>query len=1149
MKVELTKDFEKQANELCNKDFELSNHQLFVKNFLSQYTPYNTLFLYHGLGTGKTCSAIGVAEEMRNYMKYMGINKRIIIVASPNVQENFKLQLFDENQLKYVNNSWTLNNCAGYNLLKEINLLQDTIPREKVIKIVKNLINNYYVFMGYIEFSNLIAKKSNIDDIITLKKTISDSEKKNLIKNKLQSFFDNRLIIIDEIHNIRKSNDKQDKLVSNQLNNLVKNVNNLKLLLMSATPMFNDYKEIINIVNIMNMNDNRFTIDINDVFNKDGSFVKNEKNQEIGKELLKRKINGYFSYVKGDNPFIFPYRILPSNFNENKSILYLRYPINQLNDKLIENPIQFFDLYINNIDNYQELGYNYILNDIIKNKLDIDKLNNMDSFGYQILQKPLEALNIVYPHPELLENIETTDLSRLNKIFIKDLVGKNALNNLMSYREPVYPKTRSNYKFRDEKMENIFLYKNIGKYSIKIKTILDNIVNSQGPIIIYSQFIDGGLIPMALALESIGFLRYENNSLFDKPPVESLDILSYKPKSEALKMNNKFKQASYVMITGNKNISPNNNNDLKSVNNINNINGNEVKIILLSSAGSEGLDFKFIRQIHIMEPWYNINRIEQIIGRGVRTCSHKDLPLIQRNVQIFMHATFLNQLSNNKESVDLFIYRKAEEKAEKIGEITRLIKETSIDCQLNYQQQKFNRENLNKSLKITLSNLNEIDYMIGDKINTALCDYMQSCNYNCIPKNDKDKKDQIDKIDMSTYNSNFLQTNNEKIIEIIRDMYKEDFFYTKLDIIKNINFIKQYSLIYIDNALTELIDNPNLLITDKYNNIGKLINIDDLYIFQPIYNVQDQTSLFTKENFPSLSQDKINIVNTVDDKSSKKINLNINEDETFFSEKLAIDNLLKLIQKNYELCFKNYKLQEDEKIEKDNKYNLISDAVIIILSNKLIDKTILQNIILDIVLEDIEYNNRIQLINYLITNSSLSDFNKSILIYYRNKFIKNINPGNENIAYVLPINSNFERYTLYCLKTIHSKEQLVLGDSEDYYDFSDTIKSLIIPNKDLNNIFSFLVLNKKLPKDFIIELKVKSGENKGAKCNQAQKKSTEKIFKDIGLSQEKIDLFKTVKQQIFCYIQEIYFRFYNLNKKNNKIWFLDSTIAYLNNLS
>ena len=51
-------------------------------------------------------------------------------------------------------------------------------------------------------------------------------------------------------------------------------------------------------------------------------------------------------------------------------------------------------------------------------------------------------------------------------------------------------------------------------------------------------------------------------------------------------------------------------------------------------AGSEGLDFKFIRQVHVLEPWYNMNRIEQIIGRAVRTCSHKDLPFEERNVEI-----------------------------------------------------------------------------------------------------------------------------------------------------------------------------------------------------------------------------------------------------------------------------------------------------------------------------------------------------------------------------------------------------------------------------------------------------------------------------------------------------------------------------------
>ena len=56
-----------------------------------------------------------------------------------------------------------------------------------------------------------------------------------------------------------------------------------------------------------------------------------------------------------------------------------------------------------------------------------------------------------------------------------------------------------------------------------------------------------------------------------------------------------------------------------------------IKVILLSKAGNEGLDFKCIRQIHILEPWYNLNKIEQIIGRCIREGSHLSLPPEKRN--------------------------------------------------------------------------------------------------------------------------------------------------------------------------------------------------------------------------------------------------------------------------------------------------------------------------------------------------------------------------------------------------------------------------------------------------------------------------------------------------------------------------------------
>ena len=68
-----------------------------------------------------------------------------------------------------------------------------------------------------------------------------------------------------------------------------------------------------------------------------------------------------------------------------------------------------------------------------------------------------------------------------------------------------------------------------------------------------------------------------------------------------------------------------------------NINGEKVKVVIISKAGSEGLDFKNIRQVHILEPWYNLNRIEQIIGRAVRFCSHIKLPFEKRNTEIYIY--------------------------------------------------------------------------------------------------------------------------------------------------------------------------------------------------------------------------------------------------------------------------------------------------------------------------------------------------------------------------------------------------------------------------------------------------------------------------------------------------------------------------------
>ena len=157
----------------------------------------------------------------------------------------------------------------------------------------------------------------------------SKEEREKRKKRKIQTLFNNRLIIIDEVHNIRISNDnKEKKQVAISLMELAKYTENMRFLLLSATPMYNSYKEIAWLLNLMNTNDRRGRIKVSDIFDNKGE-IKNE-------ELLIRKATGYISFVRGENPYTFPYRVYPNEFAKDKTFPAIKYPSYQMNLKKIK---------------------------------------------------------------------------------------------------------------------------------------------------------------------------------------------------------------------------------------------------------------------------------------------------------------------------------------------------------------------------------------------------------------------------------------------------------------------------------------------------------------------------------------------------------------------------------------------------------------------------------------------------------------------------------------------------------------------------------------------------------------------------------------------------------------------------------------------
>ena len=1264
------------ADALSKAEFELSPHQIFVKNFLSFQTPYSSLLLFHGLGSGKTCSSIGVCEEHRDYLKQTGITKRIIIVASENVQDNFKLQLFDERKLKLVDGIWNIRACTGNKLLKEINPMNmKGIPKEKVISQIKNLINTYYIFLGYGQFANYIIRTLNYAEELNKateeNKKIGKSTKdvkitlNNRIIKRLRKEFNDRLIVIDEVHNIRKTDDNENKKVALYLEILVKSAQNMRFLLLSATPMYNSYKEIIWLLNLMNTNDRRGRIEVKDVFKKNGDIKKN------GKELLIRKATGYVSFVRGEDIYTFPYRVYPNQFAKEHTFPFIKYPSYQMNLKKIksEDKKRILSLYLNTIGDCDDCGicqycaYKYIIYNL-RNKSfsvttkkgvvrDMPNFENMESFGYTLLQVPIESLIISYPieglknflgkmkketyseelsasfselspneneneseieidenqnikpetisnltedyneEPEIVNITETIQTNKTNKtnsksilggasstdtptyeinIDPRELTGKTGLKRMMNFIDEKSPPQKGNFEYKKnilDKYGKIFSQKEIGKYSSKIKCVLDYIFNpdtnnvSEGIVLIYSQYIDGGLIPMALALEEMGFVRYGQNvkSLFKNRPSEVIDVKTMKPPAN----KKQFMPARYSMITGDPRISPDNDYEVKGLTNEDNKEGYKIKVVLISKAGSEGIDLKFIRQCHILDPWYNMNRPEQTIGRTVRNFSHKDLPFEKRNVEIFMHGTILGK-ENKEEAADLYIYRIAEYKAIQIGKVTRLLKETAVDCIINHDQTNFTQKNISALLKEPItqklsSGLVINDFKIGDAPYSPACDYMKECYYSCLPN----KKITDEDLNEDTYNEKFIIINSEKIIQRIRMLMKEGFFYKKDNLIKLIQTTKIYPLVQIYAALTQLIEDNNEFIVDRYGRNGRLINIGEYYLFQPIELIDKNISIYDRSVPIDYKHEMINIeINqeilkpgrNTEKTVTEKLDLDASKGEVDAEKEKKIPVLDEMIS-NFNLTIEFMKQQKVPRGD-DNWYKHCG-IVIKKMSNEYPEmKEYLIEFLISHMIETLLYNGKLNLMNFIYSLENI-DKDKDIVEYYSKKYFEE-----KSI-----VTNNFNAFILYDLNKmkvmiLNENNKWVEAEPEDKRELlasPEGKKSLTFNDKQYNKNVGFIGYEKQ-NKYLVFKTKdMTSKRDTGARCDEAGKEKTIKKINDIigetkytpeNTKMQKDANGRVIRESIshneLCIIEEFILRYYNKIKKNNLKWFLTPEMALYHNL-
>ena len=136
-----------------------------------------------------------------------------------------------------------LDGCVGQSLLQEMKFFDiERLSKEDIILKMEKQIKKHYEFMGYIEFANKMNKIFFAEDKTKMKK----------MKQKLKIEFAEKMIVVDEVHNIRTTGEsKKTKQVSTAFQQLLSYVKHLKLLFLSGTPMYNDPTEIVFLINLL----------------------------------------------------------------------------------------------------------------------------------------------------------------------------------------------------------------------------------------------------------------------------------------------------------------------------------------------------------------------------------------------------------------------------------------------------------------------------------------------------------------------------------------------------------------------------------------------------------------------------------------------------------------------------------------------------------------------------------------------------------------------------------------------------------------------------------------------------------------------------------------------------------------------------------
>jgi hypothetical protein len=785
----------KESCDLDIKTVSLFPQQRIIKDYMQFDSPYRGILLYHELGSGKSAASIAAAEGYVNRAK-------VVIMTPASLSQNYENELMKISTIGLnLKRSWTQvkvnkRNAAVMKELAKYAITGTIIKKDGLvwIPLYQNDIDGVEIIKEKTLYSKLEAKyKESINETIVhiirnrYKFINYNGLTAKAIKELGSNPFDDTFVIIDEIHNFISRIVNGSRLARTIYNSML-NAKNIKMVLLSGTPIINQPYEIATLINLI-----RGPMNVYELALLTGS--ENPDKKDITSTLVQSNQYKYVDELYYDKTSV-NIILLPKNFmraseesssiekrvwdksdkqiiddiiktlNKTKLKISVKHKI-VTNYALPNNKEDFDKLFINDDDPeniivknadlfkrrvlgtlsyYKTTGSeffpsmlpttfrylnmtNHQLNKYIEvRRVEMDMDDRKKRFGNgnggqeSSVYRAFSRMVCNFVFPDNIKRVFPKDI----RIIIKKELAKpdnDGSNSSSSDTDPDLKGKKGDKGDKmaidkavaaayenglEEAMEKLAESDALDKenlrthYSPKFAQMLDDMNESPGSVLVYSQFrmVEGlGIFKEVLDRDGYVEISVVKNEEFGYI-IEDIDVFDKRYDHKRYVVFNADRTKTNILMNifnGDFSLLPDSiraqlPEDLEQKY------GKLVKTMMITQSGAEGISLKNVRRVLITEYFWNSVRIDQVIGRAVRTCSHMTLPKEDQNVGVYKYIMKLTkeQLENNPTlrkkdnelTTDEHIYSLATKKENLVRVFLNMLKSASMDCVINSSKNK-----------------------------------------------------------------------------------------------------------------------------------------------------------------------------------------------------------------------------------------------------------------------------------------------------------------------------------------------------------------------------------------------------------------------------------------------------------------------------